>query len=93
MKFITTKTKGSKEYDADKPYIKRFRGTPYPRKGLEIYRFVPFVGRKVRHVKKLPKFDYIEIKEHTQISKEYEPNLWTCINRPEENLELEEKKK
>lgn len=44
-------------------------------------------------VKKLPKFDYIEIKEHTQISKEYEPNLWTCINRPEENLELEEKKK
>lgn len=63
---ITTKTKGSKEYDADKPYIKRFRGTPYPRKGLEIYRFVPFVGRKVRHVKKLPKFDVIHV--HTEFS-------------------------
>lgn len=45
-------------------------------------------------LKSLPGFEFIEIKEHTQISKDYEPNMWTCINRPEENLKhLEDEKK
>ncbi|NMA04966.1 MAG: glycosyltransferase family 4 protein [Acholeplasmataceae bacterium] len=64
---ITVKTKGSKEFDIDKPYILRFRGIPYPRKGLEIYRFVPCVGRHVRRIKKkFPKFDVIHV--HTEFS-------------------------
>lgn len=64
---ITVKTKGSKEYDVDKPYILRIKGLPYPKKGLEIYRFVPCVGRHVRRIKKrLPKFDVIHV--HTEFS-------------------------
>ncbi|MFA5720576.1 MAG: glycosyltransferase [Acholeplasmataceae bacterium] len=63
---ITTKPKGSKEYDIDKPYIKRFRGIPYPMKGLKIFRYVPCVRRLVRVLLKLPKLDVIHI--HTEFS-------------------------
>ena len=63
---ITTKPKGSKAYDQDKPYILRFRGIPYPMKGLRIYRFIPCLGRIVRRLKKLPKLDVIHV--HTEFS-------------------------
>lgn len=63
---ITTKPKGSKEYDIDKPYIIRFRGIPYPMKGLKIFRYVPCERRLVRRLLKLPKLDVIHI--HTEFS-------------------------
>lgn len=63
---FTTKVKGSKQYDQDKPYIIRFKGIPYPFKGLKIYRFIPGVRRAVRRIRKLPKLDVIHI--HTEFS-------------------------
>lgn len=62
---ITTTTKGYKEYDKNEPNIIRIKGIPFPFKGLRHFRFIPFVGRHLRKIKKL-NLDVIHV--HTEFS-------------------------
>lgn len=62
---ITTTYKGWKEYDKDYSYIKRVRGIKLPRKGASFLKFVPFVGR---HLKMIKKLDLDVIHVHTELT-------------------------
>ncbi len=61
---ITTTYKGYKEYDKDYNYIKRIRGVKLPRRGAGFLKYVPFVNRHLKMIKKL-NLDVIHI--HTEL--------------------------
>lgn len=63
---ITPKYKGYKKYDKDYPYIKRLGGgVVLPKKGVRFLRYIPFVGRYLKKIKKL-KLDVIHL--HTELT-------------------------
>ncbi len=63
---ITPKYKGYKVYDKDYDYIKRVSGgIVLPKKGVRFLKYIPFVGRYVRKLKKL-NLDIIHF--HTELS-------------------------
>ncbi len=62
---ITPTARGYKEYDKNDPHMIRIKGVPFPLKGLRHFRFIPFVGRYFRKIKKL-KLDVIHV--HTEFS-------------------------
>ncbi|NLN50362.1 MAG: glycosyltransferase family 4 protein [Acholeplasmataceae bacterium] len=62
---ITTTSKGAKEYDKNYPYIIRFKGIPIPKKGLKMFRYIPFTRR---HLKKISQLNLDVIHVHTEFS-------------------------
>ena len=62
---ITATGKGYKEFDKDYPYIIRFKGVPFPKKGLRAFRMIAY---NQSHIKRILELDLDVMHVHSEFS-------------------------